>query len=381
MDISHNSNDLKNTYFNIVFNEVLKLAVEIPDLKKFLDEFLQVLLNIPWLALQKKGGVMIYQEEELRLIAHTGVSNSLVNMCNKVALGQCLCGKAALKKEIIFKSHVDDDHTNLPEGWKPHGHYNIPILKNEQLLGVLFLYVEDGTQFQPMIKEFLEKVSEILAAVILRFKLESEFQYSIVKLIRTNEEMVKSLRKIQHLESFINLYVPSSIKNIASQSTNKIHFYLEENHHLMINFSGLGKFSSVFPIQKVYETLQKYYAPIVDTILEFGGEVEQYIEDRIFGIFKSHKNILDCAIKIKKIIIDLNQERESFLLKPFQFQIIINHGESFFGIIGGSRRKNWIRFSDSIRELSILQKKCSNIVLRIFASSHLRIFIFLDFCL
>lgn len=350
--------DLEYIHRNELF-EIIKLSLECGDLKSFLDKLLLHLTKIPWLSLQSEAGFMLNVEEELRLISYYNVSDSLVKMCARVPFGRCLCGKAAETKEIIYKAHVDQDHENRPEGIKPHGHYNVPILHGEQLLGVLFLYIEDGYPKKQEELEFLKKLSPILAMIILRYQADKEYQEAIAKLIRMNEIMVENLKKIHLLEEFIDTYVPDVIKKDSLNKKNKtVNFYIENNYYLLINFHGLIQFSNTFPLQKVYETIEQYYNPIIDCIVEHKGDVEQYLEDRIFAIFSDSSEIVNCSLKIKEIIHRINEKRKAFYLKPFHFQIAINYGTTFFGIIGSQKRKNWMRFGDTIRWLTSMQKKC-----------------------
>ncbi len=359
LEISENEFiDLEYIHRNELF-EIIKLSLECGDLKSFLDKLLVHLTKISWLSLQSKAGFMLNVDDELRLISYFNVSDSLVKMCAKVPYGRCLCGKAAETKQIIYKAHVDEDHENRPEGIKPHGHYNIPIIHGEQLLGVLFLYIEDGYPQKKEDLEFLKKLSPILAMIILRYQADKEYQEAIAKLIRMNEIMVENLKKIHLLEEFIDTYVPDVIKKESLNKKNKaINFYIENNYYLLINFHGLIQFSNTFPIQKVYETIEQYYAPIIDCIVEYHGDVEQYLEDRIFAIFANSTDIVNCSLKIKEIIHNINEKRKSFYIKPFYFQIALNHGTTFFGIIGSQKRKNWMRFGDTLRWLISMQKKC-----------------------
>ncbi|GIX42908.1 MAG: hypothetical protein KatS3mg129_2641 [Leptospiraceae bacterium] len=341
--------------------EILKISLEVGDLKTFLENTLKKIVQIPWLSLEAKAGFMLNNDGELRLIAHYNVSDSLVKMCNKVPFGRCLCGKAAETREIIYKSHVDEDHENRPEGIQPHGHYNVPILNGDQLLGVLFLYLKEGHKKQELEIQFLKKLSSILAMVILRFQFENEYQHSLVKLIRTNEIMIQNLKKINLLEELINTYVPDTIKKVIidkNKNHKKLYFDLESNYFLLLNINGLIRFSEIFPLQKVYETIQEFYSPIIDCILKYNGEVEQYLEDRILAIFNDSSDAIKCSLEIKQILFDINNKRKQFFLKPFHFQLALNYGKTFFGIIGSENRKNWMRYGETIRWLTAMQKKC-----------------------
>ncbi len=349
---------LEEKDYKIILFDVLKLSLGTPDVKTFFDKLIPLLCKIPWLSIESKGGFMLNKDGELQLISYYNVSDSLVKMCSKVPFGRCLCGKAAELKEIIYKSHVDDDHENRPEGIKPHGHYNIPILHGDQLLGVLFLYIPDGYPEKENNKEFFKELSSLVALIILRYEFENEYQYSLLKLIRTNELMIENIKAINQYKNFIHTYVPKTIESELQNNTNKILFNIQENYFLLVNFQGFIRFSETFPIQKVYDTIKEIYSPIIDTILAYNGEVENYLEDRILGIFYSSRDVLESAIEIKNIINAYNTKRIEFLLKPFPFQILIHYGKTYFGIVGSPQRKNWMRYGETIRWLMDMQKFC-----------------------
>ncbi|MFN3604128.1 MAG: GAF domain-containing protein [Leptonema sp. (in: bacteria)] len=350
---------LKNEKFNHILFKIQKLALESASLKTFLDNTLEILLSIPWLSLQSKAGFMLNYENELKLVSYLNLGSSLVQMCSKVPFGRCLCGKAAERKEIIYKSCVDEDHENRPEGMKPHGHYNIPIVYNDQVLGVLFLYLEDGYPLKEEHLAFLQILSSMLSLIILKYQFENEYQYSLTKLVRMNEELIKNIKRVQQLQELFKTYVPNFLRDaILNNKENQFYFYKEEKYYLLVNINGLLKFSNIFPIQKVYETLNEFYSPIIDIVLERNGEIEQYLEDKVFAIFYNAENTLQSAIEIKKKLEFLNKKREELLLKPFYFQIALNYGSSFVGVVGSTKRKNWLRYSETIRWLEAMQRKC-----------------------
>lgn len=360
IELEENFNILEQEKFRTILYRIQQLSLEIGDLKTFFDKTLELLVTIPWFSLQSKAGFMINQDGELRLISYLNVSQSLIEMCNRVPFGRCLCGKAAQTKEIIYKSHIDQDHENRPEGMQPHGHFNVPIVKGEQVLGVLFLYLEENFPQKEEHIAFLKFLADVLSFIILKYQYENEYQYALTRFVRQNEELLKNIKKVQEFQQMFQTYVPEFLRKILFDQNrkNQIYFHNEKKYYLLLNINGLLKFSNIFPIQKVYETLTEYYSPIIDIILEHQGETEQYLEDKIFAIFDNVKDAIKSSVEIQKKIIEINHKREELLLKPFSFQIAIHYGNSFIGIIGSSKRKNWMRYSEVIRWLVVMQKKC-----------------------
>jgi len=141
---------------NYALNEILQISILPVSLKESLDKILHLILDIPWLALDRKGSVFLVGDDAdvLDLTVEFNLAPELLTMCKKVPFGTCLCGKAAKAKRLIFKSCLDDDHQHRPDGIKPHGHYCVPIMGHEVIYGVLNLYVKHGHQTNAIEQEF-----------------------------------------------------------------------------------------------------------------------------------------------------------------------------------------------------------------------------------
>ena len=87
---------------------------------------------------------------------------------NLVPFGKCLCGRAAAERTMLFADCVDDRHDIHFEGMAPHGHYSLPLLQNDTLLGVMVLYVEHGHQQTEREADYLQQVADVLSMGISR---------------------------------------------------------------------------------------------------------------------------------------------------------------------------------------------------------------------
>jgi len=147
--------------------DLLQLSLSDMPMRVYLQASLEKLLNnVAWLVLLPKGGIFLTGEEEgsesLELVAHHQLSPPLLSLCARVPFGHCLCGRAARDKETQFAHCLDDRHEVRFEGIAPHGHYNVPIMKGEKVLGVIVLYLPHDYQEQGNERRFLEKVADIL---------------------------------------------------------------------------------------------------------------------------------------------------------------------------------------------------------------------------
>ena len=154
----------------IALNAMLEIGLTGDPLNEKLQKVLQVTLAVHWLSIQCKGCIFLFDEKSgmLEMAVQHGLSKEIKNLCAKVPMGRCLCGQAAASKENIFVSEVDERHEIRPDGMPPHGHYCIPILHEDRLLGVLNLYLKPGEGGDLDEERFVKTVAQTLAGIIDR---------------------------------------------------------------------------------------------------------------------------------------------------------------------------------------------------------------------
>ena len=142
---------------------------EIP-LATLLKQGLERLLSLSWLRILPKGAVFLAQgpREPLRLVAERNLAPELKTLCAQVPMGHCLCGRAGATRQMQYAHCVDARHETTYPGIEDHGHYSLPLLVGDELLGVLVLYLPIGFQRNEIKEEFLRAVGNVLAAIIRR---------------------------------------------------------------------------------------------------------------------------------------------------------------------------------------------------------------------
>lgn len=157
-----------------VLDTILNISLPPLSLQEILSRSLDAALSIPTFSLLHKGAVFLTGEDghTLTMAAQRNLSDALLQSCSKILFGQCLCGKAAASREIVFAAHLDSSHEIRYDGIKPHGHFCIPMLSEGHLHGVLNMYVPDGHDFDEEEQNFLKTVADTMAVVIERKKAE-----------------------------------------------------------------------------------------------------------------------------------------------------------------------------------------------------------------
>ena len=154
----------------IAFNSMLEIGMKKSTLDEKLEKILQVTLAVHWLSIQYKGCIFLLNEktEMLEMVVQVGLHENIKKMCHILPIGKCLCGQAAASKEIVAAMNIDKRHEIAFEGMEPHGHYCVPIMHEERLLGVLNLYLDHGHGGSKDDERFLKSVAHNLAGVIDR---------------------------------------------------------------------------------------------------------------------------------------------------------------------------------------------------------------------
>jgi signal transduction histidine kinase len=156
---------------------VLALALEEIPLDDLLGRTLDLILDIPWLSIARKGAIFLVEEDPRTLVMKVsrGLAPALVAGCARVAFGSCLCGEAALHATTVYTSSLEARHTTRYARIVPHGHYCVPIKSGDSdVLGVLTTYLAAGHERSEIEVEFLSAVANTLAGVLARRRADAE---------------------------------------------------------------------------------------------------------------------------------------------------------------------------------------------------------------
>lgn len=191
---------------NRVLGDLFTIATQPLSLDEMLGQCVDTLLNLSWLSLLPKAGVFLadqndFGESILRLAVNRNLDHEVMSLCNEVEFGECLCGQAALTKKPIHTSCINDLHTTSYEGMEPHGHYCIPIMSGEIVLGVLVFYLPDGTAQNVDQLEFLSRCTSVLSLAIELRKKERELEVKNRVLI-SQQDALKQAQNVAKMGSW-----------------------------------------------------------------------------------------------------------------------------------------------------------------------------------
>ncbi|MBF0310435.1 MAG: diguanylate cyclase [Magnetococcales bacterium] len=162
----------------VAISALLQVALEPIPLQEQLEKALDIILSVPWLTIQSKGSIFLWDEErqELVMTVERGLAAHLLKACARIPAGYCLCGRAAETRSMVHAAHLDDRHDVRFDGIRPHGHYCLPILYQGKLLGVVNTYIADSHDADKEEMEFLQSIADTLAGLIERKRVEEKLE-------------------------------------------------------------------------------------------------------------------------------------------------------------------------------------------------------------
>ncbi|MEK7474562.1 MAG: PAS domain S-box protein [Candidatus Coatesbacteria bacterium] len=177
-----------------MLNALLRISLEDTSLPEMLGKMLKTVLSVSWLNILPKGAIFLMEgsPERLVLMVQQGLSPFLQDSCRNVALGQCLCGRAALSRKTVFTDHLDASHEITYEGIQPHGHFCVPITSGQEVLGVLSVYISAGHSRDLREEEFLGAVASVIAGAI-RHRRAEDARENATAALGSSEETLRTI--------------------------------------------------------------------------------------------------------------------------------------------------------------------------------------------
>ena len=278
-------------------NSILNISLKDMPLIEILTHTLETLLTIPWLAFESRGCIFLVEDdpEVLVMKAQKGLSEPIQKSCARIPFGRCLCGKAALSRKIEFASHINERHEIIYSGIYPHGHYCVPIMFGDRILGVINIYLKEKHKYTQKEETFLTSAANTLAGIIIRKQAEESLATAYTELKSAQSQIIQSEKM-------------ASIGQLAAGIAHEI------NNPVGFIMSNLGS------LQKYAGKLSEFIKAQTEAIGELGVKSSEFGETlkKVDALKKSMKidyiiddlgnlirESLDGAERIKKIVQDL----------------------------------------------------------------------------
>ena len=147
---------------------IVALAVQGLAFPVLAAETVSALRELSWVHSTLGGAIYSVEDEPsvlIRAMAPSHCGHGGPSACDRLAFGECLCGRAAANSRVEHTAvctECKDPHA------PPHGHYAAPLMNADGVQGLLMVYLEPGC---PLVEEnvrFLETVASALTLAFLR---------------------------------------------------------------------------------------------------------------------------------------------------------------------------------------------------------------------
>ncbi len=156
------------------------------DLKFISKKFVDVLSELKFINSSKYFDINLFlvsetEHETLELVYNKNSTNSSPH-CTKVKFGECYCGKAVIKKDVIFDTHESAENCKHKTDLY-HYHYCIPLIYEKKALGVLEISFipEDNFEFELQNLKFITPIMTEIIQRHIELKEKKELETKIIQ--------------------------------------------------------------------------------------------------------------------------------------------------------------------------------------------------------
>ncbi len=198
IEISENKKALISEKQQSTLSLLLRISLEPTGIDHFLEKTLNTMLeNIPWLNLQDKGGIFLYDESRSKTGAIRNLSKKHISTCRKIA---------DKKWSSFLQSGSKAPHCNPSPVYNnqeghidAYGHYCLPVLDHTTLLGIMILYLPPGYQFDIEEQRFLSQISDIIGMGLTRRIGLDQLTEALHQTESTNRQLQRALQQAEEL--------------------------------------------------------------------------------------------------------------------------------------------------------------------------------------
>ena len=292
-----------------------------------------------------------YDGELLRMKAFYNASPELADWVreNPVRPGNHLASaRAALHRQTIHIPDVQVDPEyfhggKLVEAFRTV--LTVPILKGDDLLGVIMIYRLDVQPFTEKQIALVETFADQAAIAIENTRLLQELRQRTDEVVNLNQELeqrvsdqVGEIDRMSRLRRFLPPQVADLI--VASGTEKQLESHRREITALFCDLRGFTGFTESADAEDVMALLRDYHAAIGEIIIKYNGTLERYAGDGVMVVFNDPVPVENPALQAVLMALELRNalgaltQTWSRLGHEIGFGIGIAHGFATLGTIG-----------------------------------------------
>jgi PAS domain S-box-containing protein len=162
--------------FQTITSHLLRSGIHPLTLKELLDYTLDLVLSVSNFAVGTKGVVSMYDQglDKMVLTCHKNLPEQIVENYDQITLEQGICQLALTNHKLFFSEYVSGGETLGFFDNRAFSHYCLPIVFDEQMLGMINIYLPANHKSNPDEEKFLTTVAHTVASIIKRKEVEEE---------------------------------------------------------------------------------------------------------------------------------------------------------------------------------------------------------------
>ncbi|MBF0381931.1 MAG: response regulator [Magnetococcales bacterium] len=155
-----------------IITELLCLGKKRETIAILMEKSLKLLQAGAWLIKSKKGAIFLKNEDsgELDLATIRGLPQEFIDKCRIQNVGYHLSQQSIENKDILFTDKIDNFSELNIDGLLSHGFYSIPIFSQNQLLGVIILFLNEIQTLDTEEEDYLWSISHGIASTLEQYK-------------------------------------------------------------------------------------------------------------------------------------------------------------------------------------------------------------------
>jgi class 3 adenylate cyclase len=214
----------------------------------------------------------------------------------------------------------------------------VPMLKDGNLIGAIFIYRQEASPFGEKQIELLQNFAAQAVIAIENARLLDDLNKLNQQLEQRVADQVSEIKRMGRLRRFLPPQVADLI--VASGAEKQLESHRREITALFCDLRGFTGFSESSDPEDVMALLREYHAAIGAIINKYGGTLERYAGDGVMVVFNDPIPVDNPALQAVLMAIDMRTaigklvEKWSKLGHDIGFGIGIAHGFATLGTIG-----------------------------------------------
>jgi class 3 adenylate cyclase len=177
-------------------------------------------------------------------------------------------------------------------------------------------------------------------------------------LANMSKKSYEDSKRIREQNAIIQRYTPQEVWAQVDQTLEKgereIHNAEFDGCYMFLDVKGFTSFSETHTSSEVVEALNQLFGPATDTIYRYKGDVDKFIGDCIFAVFKNPKDALIAGRDILQLFNSCKEKGH-----PFSVRIGINGGRAVRANLGSSERREYTYIGDAVNAAQRLESNCT----------------------